>query len=569
MELATLTVCLRIPATLLFLASCAPAAARWNVLASAHFEVLTDGGIKRAREVTAALEQVRAIWTALEKPLPGSLTPARVVVFRDAGEFARFRRSAYTGGFFQSGTERDYLVLSEGEDTLRTARHEFVHLAAERQPGWPGWMEEGLAEVYSGLGSLPARHVAFLKTEPWLPAVELLTLRGTTIQDNDPAKLKTFYAESWALVAWLRQQGLWKAGAPAYLRARREQPDEAAAFAVGFGDTALHALAEARRAVMAEGLRGASFKTTAPQLALPTAREMSSDEADAMLADLALAVHRPELAQVYAKRLEQRGEGDADRLAERALLALRLERTEDAEQLFRRAVEGGTRRPAAYLEWATLVRDRHGPASEVEALAAKATELHPGYAEAYYLLGCVRRERKDYAGSAEALEHAVELLPRRAAFWIELSDARLALGQRAAARAAAEEAVAAAEGKAERESALGLLRRIDMPQAAPTPKPETTTSAGWTPKKGDAEVEGLLVFVDCTGQTLKFQIAAGGRRYVLETDQPNLIVLSGHSGVTREFICGAQKRTPVRAEYTQRPDARRRIDGEITALEFR
>ena len=88
--------------------------------------------------------------------------------------------------------------------------HEYVHLlTAERLPGAPAWLDEGLAEFWSAVfvdgnrvivGRPTSQHVAALRH--WRPLQRTLRQpRGELIADSEPATV--FYAQSWAMVHYL------------------------------------------------------------------------------------------------------------------------------------------------------------------------------------------------------------------------------------------------------------------------------------------------------------------------------------------------------------------------------
>ena len=85
-----------------------PLLAAWLVVASAHFELVTDAGAKLGQQVLADLERVRE---ALAGPA-GTPLPVRCVLFSKHADFARYRPTPITRAFFQSGPDHDYIVMA-------------------------------------------------------------------------------------------------------------------------------------------------------------------------------------------------------------------------------------------------------------------------------------------------------------------------------------------------------------------------------------------------------------------------------------------------------------------------
>lgn len=540
--------------------------AAWTRLAHGRFELVTSTSSNRARELLLALEQTRLAWNRLEPPLPDEGPPVRVFLFRAERDFRRFAGSPPVHGLTQRGRERTYILLPDGPHLLEAARHEFVHAASQQADPWPRWLEEGLSDYYSSLqpsgargraavgGGLDSR-MAVLRNAAW-PDLPLL------LQQAPPADAEgLFYAQSWALVTWLKQTGRFRAGVPEYLRSRADQSDEAAAFAIGFRVSLLDALEQARVMVEQKNFSPTYIEAGAtPQT--PPAQALTEPQALLLLADLALAFENLDLAHEYRSRLSARPAGP-DATAALGMLSLQAGDRSRAERELGEAVAAGCRVPGAYFELAALRRDRRAPAAEVVALLEKAVGMSPGFAEAWFLLGRLRPGRE----GETALARAASLVPRRAAYWNELAERRLSLGEWAAARQAALSALASAQNQDEAEYARGLLRQMESPPSDERRAPSAPAALVLPP--APLRAEGNLTFVDCSGYGLLFHLQAGGRKWVFRASGPGGVSLTGSTPSGRGIRCGPQNGPSVRVEYLPQPDPQRKIDGELRAIEFR
>src|SRR5215213_6503351 len=131
--------------------------ARWASVRSENFLLVGDADGRDMLRVAARLEQFRVAFMRL---LPVShfdaSVPLTVVVFRDDTSYGQFEpvysgRPAGVSGFFQSGSDVDYIALSldrrRTRDADELAFHEYVHLPVRNGFGSvPLWFNEGLAE---------------------------------------------------------------------------------------------------------------------------------------------------------------------------------------------------------------------------------------------------------------------------------------------------------------------------------------------------------------------------------------------------------------------------------------
>jgi len=94
-----------------------PAAEPWIRVRSPHLELLSDAGEGKAREAARRLERFHRVLQRLLPPtIEGDGAPVCALVFRDRPAFTPFvplhqGRVRKAEGFFQGGTDCDYMVL--------------------------------------------------------------------------------------------------------------------------------------------------------------------------------------------------------------------------------------------------------------------------------------------------------------------------------------------------------------------------------------------------------------------------------------------------------------------------
>src|SRR5215467_8988765 len=136
----------------------ASAKENWFLLRTKHFNVVSNAGEGRTREMALHLEQFVAVFGRLFKISTDSLVPMTVVVFKSDDSFKPFKplykgKPANVGGYFQKGEDENMIALNienNEERPLATIFHEYTHFLTSFAPNsWPAWLNEGVAEFYS------------------------------------------------------------------------------------------------------------------------------------------------------------------------------------------------------------------------------------------------------------------------------------------------------------------------------------------------------------------------------------------------------------------------------------
>jgi tetratricopeptide (TPR) repeat protein len=571
---------------LLLAAAGALSAAEWLRYSSPNFELYSDARDAVSRNALVRLELIRHVFLDTAGPR-GTPLPIRVFLFASARDFRQFRLSETTRGFYQSGPERDTIAMHAGDDeTYRVVFHEFVHLVLNHSaPPLPRWLEEGSAEFYSTLearddklliGGLVPVHLRTLARHPWLDGKTLASITRNPREDREPAKTGVFYAQSWALVHMLTLGPGYRTRFPRFSHLVMRGTPVAFAFEEAFSKTLDEALRDLAAYLKSGSLPVSTVLWNPLDPIGIEVEKIPPDQAETAQIELLLQMGQHAAAESRLERLARNQPDHPDVLSELAMFSMGRRRPEEARRYFERSIAAGSRRSTTYFEYAMLLRDTGAPRERVRELLQQAIGRNPRYAEAHFLLAQMQTQEGKHQEAVKSLEQAVDVLPRQSYFWHALSMGYGELDRREEARAAARRAVEAAVTEHEFEMARAALRQAaaaaarTAPAAAPAaPRPAVNVPKSWEMPKGDARVEGVLEHIDCLGQSARFHVRAEGKTLALWVGNPGQVLLNTPSSLTFEFACGSQKARRVSIEYKRTPDAARKTEGEITAIEFR
>ncbi len=547
---------------------------RWLCLRSANFELYTDAGESRGREVVLELEQFRNVFATQALGRNISPLPVRVFVFQSEAGFRPFQTNSGSAGYYHRGPDSDYIVMRASG---RTAAHEYVHVvlhhAAREIPLWFG---EGIADFYSTIqfrgrqmwvGEPVASYGQLLRDGKML---DLKTLRGVADDSpyyRDKDKRVLFYAQSWALVHMLHLSDQYRGGAADFVnRTLQGEPD---ALGSAFGRTDREIEADLREYVSRETLPRVNLAVAGP-LTKPAniAVELLSElDSALLLANLfVVSEKRAEADKFYqaiVKAHPQSGEAEA------ALGYLALARLEDESALlhFRRALDRGVRNARLCYDLAMLRRQAGAGEAEVWDLLLRSVEFNPRLFESRYFLGTFALERKRPAEAIEHLQIAAELQPNRTQVWESLALAYFQNQDRERANAAAVRAVSLSNDDAETarmQATLQLVRKQDA--VSPPPKPEVR-SAPAVPVA--SRLEGMLTQIDCLGESARLRIDQPGGKAFLLVREPRSVTLKNSGAISFEFACGPMEPRAVVVEYVPARHETYGTAGEVRSLEFR
>ncbi|PWU01162.1 MAG: hypothetical protein C5B51_23375 [Terriglobia bacterium] len=554
---------------------CAPAvyAAEWRLASSPHFEVYAQAGGQDPRAVLLWFEQLQSFFER-ETGLRGDARPPlRIVVFASPQEYEPYRIGPSADAFYVGAEARDYIAMAHrGGDDLRIAAHEYWHFL-EHATGlrFPAWLNEGLAEFFSTVrpgvaasyigGDLAARSRA-LRTRPWIPMRELLSIPGESLRLADRATSDSFYAQSWALVDMLLLGRGYAPRFPGLLHALAAGTDGSYDLAGVFGRPIDSIERDLRQRVTMREFAPVALPPFPAGASAMEASDVSSLSARALMAELLLATSRFDRSETLYRGLAADAPGNPDFPAALATIALRKDHPAEARHLWARALEAGISDPDICYRYALLAEDAGFAAGDVRAALERAVELRPRFDDALYHLALVENNAGDSSNALRHLRSIQSVKPAREyQYWITTASALTELGRREEAKAAADRAVEIAATSEERINAmhLGILALTDLAvQFVRDPRGNlqlVTTrklhnAPEWNPfiEPGDRirRVEGRLREIDCSGPETLFLLETSTGPVTVFVPDPLHVQMRN---APPEFTCGTQRPVPVTAVY--------------------
>ncbi|HEV7889305.1 MAG TPA: tetratricopeptide repeat protein [Pyrinomonadaceae bacterium] len=611
----------------------------WVSIRSQNFTVVGEAREKDLRRVAVRLEEFR---TALARLLPegpkDTSAPTTVIVFRDDAAYQPFKpvlrgqTASYVAGYFQPGSEVNYITLALDSDWSRgpasTLLHEYTHLLVNNYfRSAPLWLKEGLAEFYStarlskdrrrvSTGSQLPTRVRQLRDAQLIPLRTLFEVDQQSPYYSEAGKRGLFYAQSWALAHFILNGdgGSRRAGLPRFveLLASGSVPKEAFRQAFGFDvDAADGALAAyVRLGVYAENTetyaRPLDFDSQLRATALPEAEGL------ALLGDLLLHTDRVEESEGYLARALALDPTLARARVSLGLLRLRQNRPDDARAELVLAAHADPRNHLAHYLLAEALNRGAGEAAQADGFSVKdfeertelmraelrtAIELAPDFPEGYRLLATIEMERADRPDEAIVLlRRASALAPRRHDFVLLLAQAYLFKGVFDEARRLAEPVAMHSAEPRMREQAAALLQRIDAraqtaerqrSQADEAARLEASADAALhvqpcdMPLRGGPQYKrlrfegeqtcGRLVAIECDEVGVTLRVESADKTLQLHADDLRSIRFVTYTAAvkTGRLACGPRERAEqVLVTYTRKRNQQHASDGEALAVEF-
>lgn len=418
-----LTLSLAATLCLLVMAAAGPAVTAkesWTSVRSKNFLLVGNASEKEIRQVAVRLEQFREVASRLfVKANFNSPVPTTVVVFKNDSSYRPFKPNANTAGYFQAGTDVNYITLktevNDDQNPFGIIFHEYTHLLVNNTNGnVPTWFNEGLAEYYSTfsitddrkvvLGKPIANHVYLLRESKMLPLRTLFQVDQQSPYYNERDKQSIFYAESWALMHYLigDNKGQRLEQLARFIQLLETNLAMEQAFQQAFQTTF-----ENMEKALREYIKRDSYPVTTGhfdnKLVLDTEMQavvLSEAEAQAYLGDLLLHSHRAE-AESYLQKALALDPKLAMANAAFGMLRLRQGKTVEARESLERALAVNSGDYLIHYNYA-LALSREGmndrrlvtgyepqTAARIREELKKAIELRPDYPESYNLLAFV------------------------------------------------------------------------------------------------------------------------------------------------------------------------------------
>lgn len=421
-----------LPLLLCLAASAGAQDSGWIRLKSSHFEVLTDAGANRGRDVLRRFEQIRHVFEL--RTGRGSLTPlpVQVFVFRSASGFTPYQVGDNTAGYYQSGYDRDYIAMqAAGDDTYRIVYHEYTHLLL-RHAGYrvPVWFNEGTAELFSTadvgkkevrIGDLIPSHVLTLREDRMLDLAELTSVDHDSPHYNERGKKGIFYAQSWALVHMLNFAPDYRPGLANFIEMILSGEDALSAFRQAFGKTPSVVLQDLSSYLSRARFEGIRFRAAKFDVGKIPSEPLSEVQSDLSLAGLMLAIGRlPDARKMYERLEAGHSENNTVRIA-LGRFAFRTGNFPAARQYFESAIAAGAADAEALYDHAMVLRETNQPDSLVMESLLRAVALDEAFFDARQFLGYLYLRGESYAQAIPHLKRATELQPSHAPVWENLA----------------------------------------------------------------------------------------------------------------------------------------------------
>ena len=567
-------------------ASAAPLAAA-NLARSAHFEVYSQAGERSAQAVVLSLERLRALF--LHETGLGLTRPVRVIVFRSRREYDPYRlRPAADAYYVGTETADSIVMIDPGSGDFRIAAHEYAHAVLDANlVELPPWLSEGLAEVLSAvrLDDRPARtaaempyRAAILRSHPWMPLAELVTLPADSPLRDRRDTSEIFYAESWAFSDMLMASPVYSPRSPNLFAA------------LSAGTPSLKALSDVYAKPLEEIARDLRVWVQARRvlpIALPhlsssdvgvEVSEISPSAWRALTAELLVATGKLDQAQTVYQELAREAPENADVSAALARLALRKHDLAAAREYWQKALVHGIRDAAACYRYAVVASEAGMAADDVEQALERAVLLQPAFDDAHFMLAHLENNAGRFESAVEHLRSMAHVsAAREFPYWTALAYALGELGRRDQAKAAADHALESAKTPAERSRALELAEIAQTDVAVRFARDANGTSRLVTtrvphdapdfnpfiePADLIGRVEGKLQEISCS-ETAKIVVQTATGALTIAMPDPLRVQMRN---APPEFICGLQPLSAVTVVYAIRPEAQ--TAGILRGIEF-
>jgi tetratricopeptide (TPR) repeat protein len=569
----------RIVVAILFLFNCPAVLARdWVRIDSTFATVFTNAGTNTAQR---SLQQLETMSTVFREFGRANRSPRlRLMIFATEGEFAAYRPTPISAGFYQSGPEGDWIVFPSGANP-RVVLHEYTHMLLNRgTTSLPQWLEEGLAEFFSTMyvsgtkvhfGHAIPEHVGHLRQRGTMRASEMLRLNKKSMH-SDAETGTRFYATSWALVHLLYMNPELARHMPEFVDAIDSgsgSPD--AIFQSTFGLSMQDALNKVDAQLSLPSLPTGQIEI--PDLAaiggsratVVEPVQMTEAASLGLQAELLLDSGKKEEAAKRYERIIRSNPESNDALLSSAYLALaRNDFTAARRHLEKQVLNRPNPDARAVFEYAMLLREGKAPADreKVSELLRRTVEINPIHPEALFLLGVRATDDGHYEEAVTHLQQAVKVLPRQASFWHALGFVYSKQGKFQAARDAALKSARMADGLEEEQMAKDLLGLTEASQAdAARNKPAVHVPPGWNNRSGDTIAFGKLHQFICAADHPRIQVETTAGIEEFQLLQPEKLVLKNASNYQMTFPCGRLEPKSVKIEYYK-------ASGDITSIEF-
>jgi tetratricopeptide (TPR) repeat protein len=545
----------------------------WIRIKSTNFELLTTAGDRAGRDLIRYFEQVHAFFAEAMGFTGAGSRKVRIVAFRSEREFEPYRPNEVATAFFQTGLTHDSIVMGgAGAEHYGEAVHEYTHLLLEQtKQKIPLWFNEGLADLFSSLQPagtkvtvgkpLPGRIYA-LRTQKWLDLSAIVGAGHESSLYNEKARAGMFYAESWLLVHMIQLGPTYRPRLRNFLDAIVSS-DAETAFQRAYGKSVREVQSDLEGYARSDRVMAAVFSVQLPKsVEAPEIQSGAGLQARVALAEVLGENRRKqtEAAAAYAAlAADFPGRWEVERgLAEHTL---RQGLADEAVRHFARAEELGAKEAEMYVEYGRALEASSQPTEAVRELR-KALALDGNVPEGRLELGIALARAGSYGAAVVEFQAIKTVKPDQAMrYYYHLAYSYFRLGAADEARAILAKARPYAKTVFDKEGLESLAAAVAHPVIRPpaVPAGERVPVA---PRPASLLVtEGVLMAVDCRGQTAALRVATAGKTLLFLITDPNRVLIRGAEGARVQLNCGPQPKTPIRITYEPAPEG-----GEATGI---
>ena len=419
---------------------------------------------------------------------------------------------------------------------------------------------------------------AILRSHPWMPLAELVTLPADSPLRDRRDTSEIFYAESWAFSDMLMASPVYSPRSPNLFAA------------LSAGTPSLKALSDVYAKPLEEiarDLRVWVQERRVLPIALPhlsssdvgvEVSEISPSAWRALTAELLVATGKLDQAQTVYQELAREAPENADVSAALARLALRKHDLAAAREYWQKALVHGIRDAAACYRYAVVASDAGMAANDVAQALERAVLLEPAFDDAHFMLAHIESNAGRFESAVEHLRSMAHVsAAREFPYWTALAYALGELGRRDQAKAAADHALESAKTPAERSRALELAEIAQTDVAVRFARDANGTSRLVTtrvphdapdfnpfiePADLIGRVEGKLQEISCS-ETAKIVVQTATGALTIAMPDPLRVQMRN---APPEFICGLQPLSAVTVVYAIKPEAQ--TAGILRGIEF-
>lgn len=574
----------------------------WIKLATPNFELYTQEGERDGKSAIIFYEQIRDFFLNSSGMRVQSKTPARIIAFRNEKEYIPYRVFQHAAAFYLGAHDRDYIVMRDLDTQIRpTALHEYTHLLIKHSGATiPGWINEGLAEVYSTTRELGGKvmvgeplqgRLLDLRTNTrWINLPSLTAVDHVSSHYSDARRVGLFYSQSWALTHMLFLANDYRAKFGEFLNRIAAGGSTEESLRLVYGKTFTQIQRELGSYVRSDTFLAGLFNTKFKKITEVSIVTKPSDlEIGLVLANLLAVTRKGEEARKRYQELSAAHAGNAGIAEAMAYLEWSLQGSEKALPHFAKAASLGSQNPKLYFDYAMLLRMAQGKEMDYETLLKTALKLDPEYKQALMALAFHSYSHRRFGDAwgwfvklkALKTDEAFSVLIAMAHCLHTLKDQEQALKMIERARPYAK-----TETQSVRlESMLRFLQYKPEEVAQrkipdPTEGPISNFAAPGTfdpPQRpgfglwGEVELEktvGNFEHVECIGEKARVRIRSVSRVLELAILDPGLVFLKGTPGETIELNCGEQKPKEVLVIWEAKEQPELKANGILRILDF-